>query len=344
MAASIIPSYIGWTCTALGAFLYPAYKTHRAVSSAHKKQTQIWMYFWTFHACSLSLFATSVAVRVVFSVLPIAIQVYIWKSTPTPNKTYNQSYLRSCEVQLLEDFPFMSSEGVNCYVRRYQSYSACYRTICSKVMGRRDVSFQPSIRNHVLMFITRCDNDYSCASRLSRALRGEALAEDQHDRLAFRGSRTTLYVSRQKIETEWRYIRSIAVSPAGTLVGEVCTCREELKKWMEAVDARQPRVECQCCYEVRKVDEMIPCRERNHLFCRSCLTKYLQDKVYGAAGFGNDENGTPNMELKCIHESGCSSGFASRSLETIMDEKLISKYDELQFLISVRSANVEDLV
>jgi hypothetical protein len=102
-------------------------------------------------------------------------------------------------------------------------------------------------------------------------------------------------------------------------------------------------LECNCCFVDYPFEEMVSCRSAGHLFCKTCLQKHTEQRVFGLGNLGvvkngnnngsandnnhNNHNGTLNndsskaLEILCMHSSGCTSGFHEWQLRKALSEK-----------------------
>ena len=119
------------------------------------------------------------------------------------------------------------------------------------------------------------------------------------------------------------------------------------------------QLECQCCYVEYDFELMVSCRTGGHLFCKTCLQKHTEQRVFGIGNFGvkNDNNinggknsnnakhnasSTKALEILCM-ASDCTSGFNEIQLRKALSEKVLKKYNELQYAAVIESANMGDI-
>lgn len=105
------------------------------------------------------------------------------------------------------------------------------------------------------------------------------------------------------------------------------------------------QLECNCCYVEYPYEEMVSCRLKGHLFCKTCLQKHTEQRVFGQGNLGVKTNtssssvapggggGAPSkaLEILCMHSSGCTSGFHEGQLRKALSSKVLKKYDEMTF-------------
>eukprot|EP00581_Thalassiosira_minuscula_P013128 CAMPEP_0183730402 /NCGR_PEP_ID=MMETSP0737-20130205/32726_1 /TAXON_ID=385413 /ORGANISM="Thalassiosira miniscula, Strain CCMP1093" /LENGTH=341 /DNA_ID=CAMNT_0025962889 /DNA_START=286 /DNA_END=1308 /DNA_ORIENTATION=- len=111
------------------------------------------------------------------------------------------------------------------------------------------------------------------------------------------------------------------------------------------------QLECQCCYVDYDYEEMVSCKG-GHLFCKTCLQKHTEQRVFGVGNLGvklNSTNGSAStknaskaLEILCM-ASDCTLGFHEGQLRKACSEKVLAKYDEMQYAAVVESANIEGI-
>ena len=95
---------------------------------------------------------------------------------------------------------------------------------------------------------------------------------------------------------------------------------------------------------------MVSCRSAGHLFCKTCLQKHTEQRVFGLGNLGvtnaaaatntnNSKNASKALEICCMHSSGCTSGFHEGQLRKALSEKVLKKYDEMQYAAVIEQAN-----
>jgi hypothetical protein len=112
---------------------------------------------------------------------------------------------------------------------------------------------------------------------------------------------------------------------------------------MDQVKAQKDHtaVDCSCCFDGFPVADMVACRDEGHLFCIDCLKTCVEEQIFGQGNLGIDKRTKkPAHEIQCFHESGCSSGFLRALLAKALPEKTLTKYDELQFKVSLEAAGL----
>ena len=104
-------------------------------------------------------------------------------------------------------------------------------------------------------------------------------------------------------------------------------------------------IDCMCCYDSFSIDDMCACREEGHLFCIDCLKAFAHGQIFGCGNLGiiDPKTKKPAMELQCFYNN-CKSGFSRDILEKALPQHTLIKYDELQFQISIQTAELPNLV
>lgn len=119
------------------------------------------------------------------------------------------------------------------------------------------------------------------------------------------------------------------------------------------------QLECQCCYVEYDFEVMVSCRG-GHLFCKTCLQKHTEQRVFGIGNLGvkhstnsnnkhggstftkNSSSSSKALEILCM-TSNCTLGFNEAQLCKALPEKVLKKYNELQFEAVLESANMDDV-
>mmetsp|Transcript_2299 Transcript_2299/g.4928 ORF Transcript_2299/g.4928 Transcript_2299/m.4928 type:complete len:493 (+) Transcript_2299:267-1745(+) len=99
------------------------------------------------------------------------------------------------------------------------------------------------------------------------------------------------------------------------------------------------QLECQCCYVEYDFENMVSCRGKGHLFCRTCLQKHVEQRVFGLGNLGTSAEA---FEISCMHSSGCKSGFHEGQMRQALPEKVMKKYDEMRYMAVVEKAAMKD--
>mmetsp|Transcript_26149 Transcript_26149/g.55601 ORF Transcript_26149/g.55601 Transcript_26149/m.55601 type:complete len:499 (-) Transcript_26149:62-1558(-) len=111
------------------------------------------------------------------------------------------------------------------------------------------------------------------------------------------------------------------------------------------------QLECQCCFAEYDFEEMVSCRTGGHLFCKVCLQKHTEQRVFGVGNLGvkpnpidgaSTKNASKALEILCM-ATDCNSGFNEGQLRKACSEKVLKKYDELQFAAVVDCAHIEGI-
>lgn len=87
-----------------------------------------------------------------------------------------------------------------------------------------------------------------------------------------------------------------------------------------AAGAKVAQLECNCCYVEYDYEEMISCKA-GHLFCKTCLQKHVETRVFGVGNFGV-KKGKRAWEILCMCSEGCGEGFYEGSLRGALSEKV----------------------
>ncbi|KAL3773663.1 hypothetical protein ACHAW5_007953 [Stephanodiscus triporus] len=119
------------------------------------------------------------------------------------------------------------------------------------------------------------------------------------------------------------------------------------------------KLECQCCFVEHDFEDMVSCRLGGHLFCVTCLQRHTEQRVFGVGNLGVKPDAVTNgidrtngarhgrptskaLEILCM-ASDCTSGFREGLLRKALSEKVLKKYNELQYEAVIESANMTDI-
>jgi TRIAD3 protein (E3 ubiquitin-protein ligase RNF216) len=247
-------------------------------------------------------------------------------------------YVTQSSNELLSDFPFLSKIGSQRILAKSKNhYAIAHDKIMNAIKGTQapagkdleDMQYQ-----HVLL-----------------AFSGNRLHDDQTERMdaLIKYRKTTLKQPRRS--------NPAPLITDMTLLDEISYVKQKLEEWMDIARKLKNRkrnrevsqrdgtgVECSCCFDEVAIDDMVACRDEGHLFCQDCLKAYAENQVFGSGNLGIDkETKQPALELKCFHGDGCSSGFHRICLEKALPVKVLRKYDELQFQVSIERAGLDDV-
>ena len=244
-------------------------------------------------------------------------------------------YTEQARAKLHNEFPFLSSNGANKLLNTHNGhYAIAHDAVCRGIMD-----------GGLSKDADRQEEQYRL---FKSAISGVHLAEDQHDRLMVGRRRTTVLHPRRSPRKPVHITNDI-------LLQEIDYVQQKQAEWMEEVNLRLVRkqnraaaqkagttIECPCCCFEVAVDEMIACRQEGHLFCVDCVRRFAETQIFTLSSFGVDrKTGKPATDLLCMHSEGCSSGFDVAHLRKALSEKLMAKYDELQYRAAVDAAGIE---
>jgi hypothetical protein len=249
---------------------------------------------------------------------------------PTPD------YTAQAQAQICQEFPFISVNGSRKLLKEFGKghYAICFDEICKRVMGgslSQDEDEQ--------------ENQYRV---LKSALKGIPLTDQQQERLMCEQRRMTVSKRKRQLPTVTTILNEI-------LLEEIGYVKQKESEWMNEVKMRLQRkqkrtaaekagatMQCPCCCNDVALDEMIACREEGHLFCVDCLKHFAKIQIFSMHSFGVDpRTKNPATDLLCMHSDGCSSGFDIAHLRKALPEKIMAKYNELQYQAIVDAAGIE---
>jgi hypothetical protein len=248
---------------------------------------------------------------------------------PTPE------YTAQAQAQLCQDFPFISVNGSRKLLKETGKghFAICYDSICKGIMGGP---------------LSKDDDEKEEQYRLLKsAVSGVPLSEQQH-KVLMHGQRRMTVVSPRRIP-------KVAAVSNKILLEEISYVKQKESEWMEDVNMRLARkqnrataetagatIQCPCCCFDVALDEMIACREEGHLFCVDCLKRFAENQIFSMGSFGVDhKTKKPATDLLCMHSDGCSSCFDIAHLRKALPDKIMAKYNELQYQTVVDAAGIE---
>ncbi|KAF8626497.1 hypothetical protein AX17_006551 [Amanita inopinata Kibby_2008] len=120
----------------------------------------------------------------------------------------------------------------------------------------------------------------------------------------------------------------------GTEAGEGKGKEKETAEGDETDDegcAEGEGIECACCFTEYPFEKMIQCPEA-HLFCKTCVSTYASNLL-----------GSHDINLKCMHQSGCSVLFPDSELRRVLSVGLLELYDRLKQQREIAEADLEGL-
>lgn len=247
----------------------------------------------------------------------------------------SHKYVEEARLKLYDEFPCLSSNGVNKLLNEHgKHYAIAHDAVCSGIMGG-PVDGKDADRR---------EEQYRL---LKSAMTGVHLTDEQHDRLMVGKRRTTVLHPR-------RNSRQTVTITDSILREELEYVTQKQGEWMEEVNLRLIRkqnradaerkgatMECPCCCFDVAVDEMIACREEGHMFCVDCLRRFAENQIFTLGSFGVDRKTKKQAtDLLCMHD-GCSSAFHVAHLRKALPEKIMAKYDDLQYRAAVGAAGIE---
>ena len=240
-------------------------------------------------------------------------------------------YVRRSKQQLMYDFLFLSSVGVDAILQRNGNhYAKAHDAVVTALKGTGD--------------------DETKFHRLDKVLRGSLPDTDQAERLnTFKAGAVLKRKSSRKrmlprvsdpiLQEEMKYAQ-------GKLEDFLADGRkrDSMEKKQHRAKASNTALECSCCYDGYDIDDMVACSREGHLFCVDCLKQYAESQLFGVGNLGVDRaTKKPAHELKCFHGE-CLSGFDRLTLEKALPERTLKKYDEIQFNVSLQAAGLANLV
>lgn len=94
------------------------------------------------------------------------------------------------------------------------------------------------------------------------------------------------------------------------------------------------QVECGCCCCDLAIENAVQCTD-GHLFCRTCLLRYVEESVFG----------TGKAVVTCMSTSeACDGFFAESMLRKSLPDKVMRAYDDAIAKLSLKGAAIANLV
>jgi hypothetical protein len=125
----------------------------------------------------------------------------------------------------------------------------------------------------------------------------------------------------------------LADDPSGESISEKCFAAAAVGGRLDPNNSspgtgrqKVAQLECNCCFAEYDFEEMVSCRLNGHLFCKGCLQKHTEQRVFGLGNFGvkaSPSNGKAKAcEILCMYPDGCTSGFQEGQLRRALSEKV----------------------
>lgn len=235
--------------------------------------------------------------------------------------------------KLAAEFPFLSRTVAT---RHFESsschYAIAHQTIVQSVISKWESNDEPQAQKEIKLL--------------------EALLLD---RSAMSLDQTNLLVTSFEMNIKPRLLRQRSPQISDPILRkEIDFVRSKLRnridelqrniseqKASEQAIRKQSVMECGCCYDHVPLEDMIPCQEEGHLFCKECIAAYVETQVFANGNFGiNSETKEPNLDLVCCHGDGCISGFDRSFLQKALNPKVLQKYDEMQYWAAIETAGL----
>ncbi|CAA7261257.1 unnamed protein product [Cyclocybe aegerita] len=219
-------------------------------------------------------------------------------------------YFDAALTQLQADFPFIPKP----YLRRQlQAQRSLYAPTHLKIAAEeRELA------------VTRDRRPYTLKATAYKALKGKGRAVVDE---AFEKERRWLVAHLEGRE---------AGDEEGAAEPQVEVAADKGKGKEKAADEEPPLeegegIECQCCFSEYRFDKMVQCPEA-HLFCDDCVSQYAATKL-----------GEHDVNVVCMHSSGCAQPFPTSELRRVLTETLMSLYERIKQQKEIEAAGIEGL-
>lgn len=252
-------------------------------------------------------------------------------------------YWTEGEMLLQDEFPFLSKSGAKRILTEQKHYAIAHNGIMVAIQGKELEQGKDLLESQLY--------------RVERAFAGRRLSAAQQKNLTelARGGRNYI-VQPRKAKPD--------VCDPGALVTDAILSEERqftkqmkdewlamaklhVQRKLNQARAQQDKsaIECACCFDSFPLDDMCQCRDEGHLFCFECMSNYANNQIFGSGNLGVVDEITkrPAMELKCF-SSKCRSGFSREMLEKGLPRQTLEKYDELQSMIVIQAAGLNNMV
>lgn len=120
---------------------------------------------------------------------------------------------------------------------------------------------------------------------------------------------------------------------------------EYLEKKYPPSDRAKEKSTAECCVCIMEYpnENFISCKSGRHKYCVNCVKVYAKEMLFGLGTLGfHKESKEVMTELVCLDEN-CSAGFNHNNMVRVLEEKELERYGELQGIINLAMAEIEDL-
>jgi hypothetical protein len=270
----------------------------------------------------------------------ITVPVYDFSSPTsfTPSPTYKVQSVS----KLVYDFPFLDHRKANAILDASSShYALAFDRICNTILAKVGTPLEPQAGRQF----------------------DEMLFDVLSDRNALKPDEAALLVDIVKIKTRKSFLFSLPLllrskaSPRVTcpiLAEELEYVKEKTQEWKATLEKRIAKrkrreiamregttVTCSCCYDEFPIEDMVSCRNEGHLFCEECLARYVQSQIFGNGSLGVNQDNEVATEITCC-QGDCSSGFSMWALRKALKDKVLQKYDEMQYQVTIEKAGLSE--
>lgn len=245
------------------------------------------------------------------------------------------TYVKEVKNQLLYDFPFLTSVGVDVIMDKHSNHYA-------------------KAHDFVITILKGTGDEETKFSRLDGVIRGAYPSDEQAKQLnSHSNGRKTRVVCKRKSSKP----KSIPLVNDEILAEEISYAHGKLREYLQngrkhesvekkkaAAQKSNTAIDCACCFDGYDIDDMVACRQEGHLFCLDCLRAYAENQIFGVGNLGVDRmTKKPAHELKCFH-GDCYSGFDRRTLEKALPQRTLETYDRIQSTLALQTAGLECMI
>lgn len=262
--------------------------------------------------------------------------------SPASFKPSHRYKLQSLEY-LASTFSFLDNRKLNA-IFEYSSrhYAIAHDSICQTILAKADTPAEPNSGK-------KCDELLFCVLFDKNAVKTqevELLVEMFNGVKSRKTLSFSLYLMRRRkkapritsstLREELRYVEEKTMGLKRKLEAGISK-----RRLREDAIRQGNAITCSCCYEDLPLEEMVACRDEGHLFCEECLAHYVETQVFGNGSLGYTKDKEAATEIQCC-AGDCSSGFDLWALRKALKEKVLQKYDELQYRTTIEKAGLSE--
>jgi len=250
----------------------------------------------------------------------------------------SQRYRCQATALLLQDFPFLGKRKIRMILEsNSHRYAIAHDHICQKIVTQIE-SVHSNRRGDELLFGILFEQNIIETEdvALLTSIFSLKASKSIFKTFPFRRKQCCPRVTSTQLAMEIPYVQDKLRKLKATLQADIDRRRNKKNSITTGTF-----MTCDCCYDDVDMEEIVACRDEGHLFCRDCLSNYVETQIFANGGFGvNPETKERSLEILCFHGDGCTSSFDRYHLKKALKPKVLEKYDELQFQASIEKAGL----